>query len=98
MNAAPGLRLWGRLSSINKRKVMLCAQLLELPLERIDAGLSFGVVNTDSCRRLNPNGLVPLLQDGDFALWESNAIVRPLAGPTRQPRLAESTFVVGSPV
>lgn len=70
------LRLWGRLSSINVRKVVLCAQVLNVEFERIDAGLSHGVVNTPDYRSKNPNGLVPLLEDGDFTLWESNAIVR----------------------
>lgn len=70
------LRVWGRLSSINVRKVVLCAQVLGLDFERIDAGLSYGVVNTPDYRAKNPNGLVPLLEDGDFTLWESNAIVR----------------------
>lgn len=70
------LRIWGRLSSINVRKVVLCAQVLGLAFERTDAGLSFGVVNTPDYRAWNPNGLVPLLQDGDFTLWESNVIVR----------------------
>ena len=70
------LRIWGRLSSINVRKVVLCAQVLGVPFERIDAGLSYGVVNTPDYRAKNPNGLVPLLEDGDFTLWESNAIVR----------------------
>jgi glutathione S-transferase len=70
------LRIWGRISSINVRKVVLCAQVLGLEFERIDAGLSHGVVHTPDYRALNPNGQVPLLQDGDFALWESNVIVR----------------------
>lgn len=70
------LRLWGRLSSINVRKVVLCAQVLGLEFERIDAGLAYGVVNTPDYRAKNPNGLVPLLEDGEFTLWESNAIVR----------------------
>lgn len=70
------LHLWGRLSSINVRKVVLCAQVLGIELPRSDAGLSFGVVNTPDYRANNPNGLVPLLQDGDYTLWESNAIVR----------------------
>ncbi|MDQ7743790.1 glutathione S-transferase family protein [Hydrogenophaga pseudoflava] len=70
------LRVWGRISSINVRKVVLCAQVLGLEFERIDAGLSYGVVNTPDYRAKNPNGLVPLLEDGDFTLWESNAIVR----------------------
>ncbi len=73
------LHLWGRLSSINVRKVVLCAQVLGLELPRTDAGLAHGVVNTPEYRANNPNGLVPLLQDGDFTLWESNAIVRYLS-------------------
>ena len=76
MSTPASLRLWGRLSSINVRKVVLCAQVLGVPFERIDAGLSYGVVNTPDYRAKNPNGLVPLLEDGDFTLWESNAIVR----------------------
>lgn len=68
--------LWGRLSSINVRKVVLCAQVLGLELPRTDAGLSHGVVDTPEYRARNPNGLVPLLVDGDFSLWESNTIVR----------------------
>ncbi len=79
------LRIWGRLSSINVRKVVLCAQVLELPFERIDAGLSYGVVNTPGYRAKNPNGLVPLLEDGDFTLWESNAIVRYLCAREASP-------------
>ncbi len=79
------LRLWGRLSSINVRKVVLCAQVLGVPFERIDAGLSYGVVNTPDYRAKNPNGLVPLLEDGDFTLWESNAIVRYLCAREASP-------------
>ena len=70
------LKIWGRISSINVRKVVFTAQLLELPFERIDAGATFGVVQTPDYKARNPNGLVPLLEDGDFSLWESNVIVR----------------------
>jgi glutathione S-transferase len=70
------MHLWGRLSSINVRKVVLCAQVLGIELPRSDAGLAHGVVNTPDYRARNPNGLVPLLEDGDFTLWESNTIVR----------------------
>lgn len=79
------LQLWGRLSSINVRKVVLCAQVLGLDLPRTDAGLAYGIVDTPGYRERNPNGLVPLLQDGDFTLWESNAIVRYLCA--RESRL-----------
>jgi glutathione S-transferase len=70
------LTLWGRLSSINVRKVMWTAQYLNLPIQRIDAGAAFGVVNTPEFQKMNPNAMIPVLQDGDFTLWESNVIVR----------------------
>jgi len=38
--------------------------------------MAFGVVKTPTYMAMNPNALVPTLQDGDFTLWESNAIVR----------------------
>jgi glutathione S-transferase len=70
------LKIWGRISSINVRKVVFAAQLLELPFERIDAGASFGVTRTPEYLAKNPNALVPLIEDEGFALWESNVIVR----------------------
>jgi len=74
------LRIWGRANSTNVKKVLWCADELGLPYERIDAGMEYGVVDEPRYRALNPNGLVPCLQEGDFVLWESNAIVRYLAG------------------
>jgi glutathione S-transferase len=73
------LKIWGRANSVNVKKVLWCAEELALPYERIDAGMQFGVVNTPEYRRLNPMGLVPAIEDGDFTLWESHAIVRYLA-------------------
>ena len=73
------LKIWGRLSSVNVQKAMLCLELLGVPHERIDAGLSFGIVNTPEYRAKNPNGLVPTIEDDGFVLWESNAIIRYLA-------------------
>ncbi|MEO5671896.1 MAG: glutathione S-transferase [Ramlibacter sp.] len=70
------LKIWGRMSSINVRKVVLAAQWLELPFERVDAGLTFGIVKTPEYLARNPNGLVPLIEDDDLELWESNVIVR----------------------
>ena len=70
------LKVWGRISSINVRKVVLCAQMLDIPFQRIDAGLSFGVVDTPDYLKLNPNAMVPTIQDGACTLWESNVIVR----------------------
>jgi glutathione S-transferase len=73
------IRLWGRLSSINVRKVVVTLRLLDLPFERIDAGSEFGIVNTPEFLARNPNALVPLLDDDGYELWESNAIVRYLS-------------------
>jgi glutathione S-transferase len=70
------LKLWGRISSVNVRKVMWTAQYLKLPIERVDAGGKFGLLDTPEYRRMNPNAMIPVLQDGDFTLWESNVIVR----------------------
>lgn len=70
------VRIWGRISSINVRKVVMAAQLLDVPFERIDAGREFGVVTTLDYLAKNPNAMVPLLEDGEVALWESNVIVR----------------------
>jgi len=73
------LKIWGRDNSVNVQKALWCCEELGLQYQRIDAGLSFGVVNTPQYRALNPNGLVPTLDDDGFVLWESNAIVRYLA-------------------
>jgi len=70
------LKIWGRKNSVNVQKALWCCEELSVKYERIDAGGQFGVVNTPQYRALNPNGLVPTLEDGPFVLWESNAIVR----------------------
>jgi glutathione S-transferase len=70
------LKIWGRLSSLNVRKVVLTVQELGIPFERIDAGASFGIVQTPDYLAKNPNALVPLIEDDQVQLWESNVIVR----------------------
>ncbi|WP_160287632.1 glutathione S-transferase family protein [Pseudomonas sp. QL9] len=73
------LKIWGRKNSSNVRKALWCAEETGVAYERIDAGGAFGVVNEPAYRALNPNGVVPTLEDDGFVLWESNAIVRYLA-------------------
>jgi len=70
------LRIWGRTNSLNVQKALLALEEIGRPYERIDAGLAFGLVNTPQYRAMNPNGLVPTLDDDGFILWESNSIVR----------------------
>lgn len=73
------LKVWGRDNSVNVQKVLWACDEIGLAFQRIDAGGNFGVVDTPQYRALNPNGLVPTLDDDGFVLWESNAIVRYLA-------------------
>jgi|SRR5580692_5472400 glutathione S-transferase len=71
--------VWGRATSSNVMKALWALGELDLPFERIDVGGAFGKTDTPEYRAMNPTGLVPTLQEGDFTLWESNAIVRYLA-------------------
>jgi glutathione S-transferase len=70
------LTVWGRTNSSNVMKVLWLLEELGLAYQRIDAGLAFGRTDTPGYRAMNPLGLVPTLQDGDYSLFESNAIMR----------------------
>ena len=70
------LKIWGRISSINVKKVVWTAQELGLDFQRTEAGGLFGIVKTPDFMALNPNSLVPVIEDGDYTLWESNVVVR----------------------
>ncbi|SDP12493.1 glutathione S-transferase [Rhodoferax sp. OV413] len=73
------LQLLGKSPSINVRKVLwLCAEM-ELPYAQQEWGTGFQSTDTPEFRALNPNAMVPVIRDGDFVLWESNAICRYLA-------------------
>ena len=70
------LKIWGRANSVNVQKVLWCLRELDLPYERIDAGMAFGRNRDADYLAMNPNGRVPTLVDGDFVLWESNSVMR----------------------
>ncbi|MFE1598088.1 glutathione S-transferase family protein [Methylobacterium sp. ID0610] len=72
-------RLWGRLSSVNVQKAVWGLEELGLAYERVEAGGAFGIVREPAYLALNPNGLVPVLEEDGYVLWESNAILRYLA-------------------
>ena len=74
------LKIWGRLSSVNVQKVVWCADELGLAYERVDCGGKYGINDTPEYLAKNPNGLVPVIEEEGFVLYESNAIVRYLAG------------------
>src|SRR5712691_11654712 len=74
------LKIWGRNTSSNVHKVMWAIGEMKLPHQRIDVGGAFGKNNEGPYLAMNPNGLVPTLEEEDgFTLWESNSIVRYLA-------------------
>ena len=73
------LKIWGRKNSSNVRKALWIAEELGIPYQSLEAGGAFGLVEGAEYRAKNPNGRIPMIEDGDFVLWESNAIVRYLA-------------------
>jgi glutathione S-transferase len=74
------IKIWGRNTSSNVQKVMWAIGEMKLAHQRIDVGGAFGKNNEAPYLAMNPNGLVPTLEEEDgFTLWESNSIVRYLA-------------------
>lgn len=70
------IKVWGRTDSSNVQKVLWCCDELGVPFERVDIGGRFGGNDEPAYRALNPNGLIPTIEDGGFVLWESNSIAR----------------------
>ena len=81
------ITVWGRATSSNVQTVMWAIGELGLAHQRHDLGHSFGGTDTPEYRRLNPNGRVPTIEDGDLVLYESQAILRYLAA-----RYGDSAF------
>lgn len=70
------LKVWGRANSVNVQKVLWCLGELEVRFERRDVGGLYGGNREPEYLARNPTGLVPMISDDGFDLWESNAIVR----------------------
>jgi glutathione S-transferase len=78
------LKILGKVSSINVRKVLWACAEMDVPYTREDWGAGFKPTDDPAFAALNPNRLVPVViddgaVDGDFVLWESNTILRWLA-------------------
>jgi glutathione S-transferase len=73
------LRILGKASSINVRKVLWTAAEIGLAHTREDWGSGFKPTDTPEFLALNPNGLVPVITVAEGALWQSNSICRYLA-------------------
>ncbi|WLH56065.1 glutathione S-transferase family protein [Pseudomonas sp. FP2294] len=74
------LKILGRTSSINVRKVLWTCQELNIPYEREDLGIGFTPTQSPAFLALNPNAQVPVIIDDNGVLWESNTICRYLVG------------------
>ena len=70
------LEIWGRPYSSNVIPVIWTANELGLKYTLQLAGGSFGKLDTQQYAQINPNRMIPAIRDGNFALWESLAIVR----------------------
>jgi glutathione S-transferase len=73
------LKIWGRANSVNVKKALWAAEELGLKVQRIDAGMEHGVTKTPEYLKMNPNSLVPTIDDDGFVLWESHSNVRYIA-------------------
>ncbi len=71
--------------SPNSRKAQAVAIHLGLPVELELVNLQQGQQRTAEFLALNPTGRIPVLQDGDFVLWESTAIMQYLASRVPTP-------------
>ncbi|CDO59867.1 Uncharacterized glutathione S-transferase-like protein [Candidatus Phaeomarinobacter ectocarpi] len=73
------LTVWGRRNSQNVQKVMWLIGELGLEHTHIDAGSTFGGLDTPDFLARNPHGKIPVIEDENGAVWESHAILRYLA-------------------
>ena len=82
-----GVKLYQFPSSPRCLKVRAVAYELGVELELTTVNIFRGESRSPAFEALNPNGLVPVLVEGDFVLWESNAILTYLASTHRHPTL-----------
>ncbi|WDR05768.1 glutathione S-transferase family protein [Devosia rhodophyticola] len=85
------LTLWGRKNSANVQKAVWALAEVGKEYEHIAVGGAFKGLDTPEYRALNPNGLVPTLQDGDLIVWESQAILRYIAAEYGAEKLWRAT-------
>jgi glutathione S-transferase len=79
------MKLFGFPPSPNTWKVRAFADQIGVPLEFEFVDLTKGQQRTPDYLALNPCGRAPVLVDGDFKLWESNAIMQYLGSKTKTP-------------
>ena len=70
------LIVYGRKSSANVQKVRWICSEGDLEFKTEIVGGKHGGLTSPEFIRLNPNSTIPVLKDGDFILYESNAIIK----------------------
>ena len=78
------LTVYGHSASSNVRKVLWLCHEIGLGCQHVDATGAELVANTPGFLSINPNGMVPAIEDNGFVLWESNTILRYLAAKHRR--------------
>jgi glutathione S-transferase len=73
------ITVWGRENSTNVIKVLWLCEELGLTFTRKDVGGPFGGLQTPEFLALNPNGIIPVIEDDGAVVWESHAVLRFLA-------------------
>jgi glutathione S-transferase len=85
------MKLYQHPFSPNCQKVVALAHEVGVPLELSTVELFKGEARTPAMRAKNPNGKLPILEDGDFVLWESTAMLAYIAAKAQRADLAPTT-------
>ncbi len=87
------MKLYQFALSPNCQKVVALAHEVSMPLELATVDLFKGAARTPAMLAKNPNGKLPILEDGDFVLWESTAMLPYIAAKAGRADLAPTTPV-----
>jgi glutathione S-transferase len=79
------MKLYGFAPSPNTWKVRALAAHVGLTLDYVFVDLTKGASHAPEYLAINPTGRTPALVDGDFKLWESNAILQYIAAKANSP-------------
>ena len=71
-----GIKIYADPITINCRKVIAGLKLIGAPYELVHVDYFKGEQKAEPYLAINPNASIPALTDGDFVLWESNAILQ----------------------
>jgi glutathione S-transferase len=85
------MKLYDFALSPNCQKVVALAREVGVALEIVPVDLFKGGSRTPALLAKNPNGKLPILEDGDFVLWESNAMLAYIAAKADRIDLAPTT-------